>query len=370
MTYLIGTDEAGYGPNLGPLVISATVWQVPDGVRSEDLYGRLRGVVATKDGRVGRATRVPPATDGSGFRVQGSGLGAQGSEPGRVGPVEAGVQGPAGTAEGRCATSPVTIADSKRLYHSGKGIGPLERGVLAMLRVLGHRPGAWRAVFDALAPGAMEKCASIPWYDGYDEPVPLEADPADRERAAGTLATGLSAAGVELVAMRSRAIFEDEFNDLLERHPSKGAALSHETLRLVRQVVEPLGNGPIHVLCDKHGGRNAYRELLEEAFPDCLVEIYGERREQSLYCFGPPDRRIEIRFQAKAESQLPAALASMASKYLRELAIRAFNRFWCGRVPGLAPTAGYPVDALRFRDAVAAARAGLGTPDRCFWRSK
>ena len=33
MTYLIGTDEAGYGPNLGPLVISATVWQVPDGVR-------------------------------------------------------------------------------------------------------------------------------------------------------------------------------------------------------------------------------------------------------------------------------------------------------------------------------------------------
>ena len=30
MQYLLGTDEAGYGPNLGPLVVTATVWEVPD----------------------------------------------------------------------------------------------------------------------------------------------------------------------------------------------------------------------------------------------------------------------------------------------------------------------------------------------------
>jgi len=340
MTYLIGTDEAGYGPNLGPLVISATVWQVPDGVRAEDLYERLRGVV-------------------------------QASEPGRVGPARVRVQGSGVRVQSRAVSArPVAIADSKKLYQSGKGLGSLERGVLAMLHVLGCRPRAWRTVFDALAPGARDPCPSIPWYDGYDEPVPLDADPADYDRAACALAAGLAAAGVRPVAIRSRVVFEKEFNDLLERHPSKGAALSHETLRLVARIIEPLGEGPIHVLCDKHGGRNNYRELLEEAFPGCLIEIHGEGREQSVYRFGPAERRVEMRFQARAESHLPAALASMASKYLRELAMRAFNRFWCRRVPGLAPTAGYPLDARRFKAAIAAAQAEMGTPDRLLWRSK
>jgi ribonuclease HII len=340
MTYLIGTDEAGYGPNLGPLVISATVWQVPDGVRSDDLYDRLRGVV-------------------------------QGSEPGRVGPATSRVQSSGFGVQSRAVSArPVAIADSKKLYQSGKGLGSLERGVLAMLHVLGHRPRAWRMVFDALAPGARDPCPSIPWYDGYDEPVPLDADPADYDRAACALAAGLAAAGVRPVAIRSRVIFEEEFNGLLERHPSKGAALSHETLRLVAGVVEPLGEGPIRVLCDKHGGRNNYRELLEEAFPGCLIEICGEGREQSVYRFGPAERRVEMRFQARAESHLPAALASMVSKYLRELAMRAFNRFWCRHVPGLAPTAGYPLDARRFKTAIAAAQAELGIPDRLLWRNK
>ena len=49
MAYLIGTDEAGYGPFLGPLVIATSVWQVPDlevdlrdhlGRRDRDVPGR------------------------------------------------------------------------------------------------------------------------------------------------------------------------------------------------------------------------------------------------------------------------------------------------------------------------------------------
>ncbi len=49
MGYLIGTDEAGYGPNFGPMVVSATVWHVEGSPRSVDLYRRLSPAV-TRDG--------------------------------------------------------------------------------------------------------------------------------------------------------------------------------------------------------------------------------------------------------------------------------------------------------------------------------
>jgi hypothetical protein len=67
---------------------------------------------------------------------------------------------------------------------------------------------------------------------------------------------------------------------------------------------------------------------------------------------------------------LPAALASMASKYLRELAMEALNAFWRHRVAGLRPTAGYPQDARRFKAEIAAVQAELGIPDRQIWRMR
>jgi hypothetical protein len=134
--------------------------------------------------------------------------------------------------------------------------------------------------------------------------------------------------------------------------------------------MKPLRNGPISVICDKHGGRNRYAWLLSEHFPDSLIEVCGESRQQSVYRFGPPERRVEFRFQTKAESCLPTALASMAAKYLRELAMRAFNEYWRGHVGRLQPTAGYPQDARRFKAEIAAAQAELEIEDRVLWRCK
>ena len=105
-------------------------------------------------------------------------------------------------------------------------------------------------------------------------------------------------------------------------------------------------------------------------FPDHLIEVYGEGREESLYRFGPAERRVEFCFRAKGEKCLATALASMASKYLRELAMRAFNAFWCSRIPGLAPTAGYPEDAARFKKSIAAVQAELGIEDCLLWRCR
>ena len=163
MAYLVGTDEAGYGPNLGPLVISATLWDAPDGVGGEDLFDRVAHVIASRLDGVSTA-----------------------------GPF-------------------VAMADSKMLYTPGKGLRHLERGLWAAFGLLNCRPRTWRDVWRVLAPEALEPMPGIPWYAGYDSPAPLDCAAEEIEPLVDALRVGLAAAGVRLVAVRSRAIFEGEF---------------------------------------------------------------------------------------------------------------------------------------------------------------
>ncbi len=58
---------------------------------------------------------------------------------------------------------------------------------------------------------------------------------------------------------------------------------------------------------------------------------------------------IAITFAERGEDRaFPTALASCFAKYLRELMVEVMNRWFCARVPGLLPTAGYWVDGNRF----------------------
>lgn len=322
MGYLIGTDEAGFGPNLGPLVISATVWQTPDSIDGEHLFDHLRHVVAPVPARAKeRASRV-------------------------------------------------VMGDSKALYTSNKGLQHLESGLWAALGTLNHCPRSWHAMWSTLAPDSLLPMQAIPWYENYDIPLPADCPPETMQPLVDRLQSGLAAADVRLLALRSRVVFAQEFNRLIDHHGSKGMTLSQQTLALAAQVVQPLPEGSISIICDKHGGRNGYRDLLAEHFPDSYIEIHGESRQRSLYRFGPPSRRIDACFRCKAETCLPVALASMASKYLRELAMRAFNDFWRREVPDLRPTAGYPQDAKRFRSDIAQAQQRLQIDDRLLWRAR
>jgi ribonuclease HII len=320
--YLIGTDEAGYGPNLGPLVVSASVWQVPEDTDGEKLYELLDKVVARSPGRGAK-------TDG-----------------------------------------PVAFADSKKLYSPGKGLQNLERGLWASLGALRRPSDSWIGLFNSLAPEAIDDLRTIPWYADYQMPLPLDANAEDLQALDGTFEDGLAAAGVRLVELRSSVVFPERFNRLVRENGSKGTALSNITFDLLSRMIQPLGDVPISVVCDKHGGRNRYGALLGEHFPDHFIEVRGESRQRSVYHFGPPRRRVNICFITKGESHLPAALASMASKYLRELAMRALNDFWQARVHGLRATAGYPQDARRFKAAIAQVQSELGIAEDMLWRMK
>ncbi|MBN2023487.1 MAG: hypothetical protein JW809_11925 [Pirellulales bacterium] len=318
MTYLVGTDEAGYGPNLGPLVVSASVWHVPDGFDPEGLYAALADAVA------------PSAGEASARRV--------------------------------------AIADSKKLYSPGGGLRHLERGLLVAMRLLGKPAAHARELFDALDPASAPERDELPWHADRDEAIPIDAKPDEIAELVAHVRRALDAAGVRLVDLRSRAVFPAAFNRLVTRFDSKGHALSHVTLSLLADALARLPDGPVRAVCDKHGGRDRYGPLLAEHFPDALSEVHQESRAVSRYRVGPRERRADLAFQAKGETWLPAALASMASKYLRELSMRAFNAFWRGRIEGLRPTAGYPQDARRFRADIAAARAELAIADDLLWR--
>jgi hypothetical protein len=264
----------------------------------------------------------------------------------------------------------LAIGDSKTLYQSGKGLGHLERGLWAAMALLDRRPNTWRQVWELLAPDDLAPEEMRPWHAGYDRPAPLDADPRQFAPAAEALRERLALHGIRLVGLRSRALFPCRFNQAVDASGSKGSTLSNLTLDLIANMLTPCLRGPISVICDKHGGRNRYESLLFQHFPQSLIEVREERRDVSRYQFGPPERRIEFCFQAKAECHLPTALASMASKYLRELAMHAWNEFWCTRIDGLAPTAGYPVDARRFLQAIAGLQRELGIDDDVIWRRK
>jgi len=319
MPFLIGTDEAGYSPNLGPLVISASVWWLDDG--DVDLYKRLKSVLC--------------------------------KEPSRKAPLRR-----------------LAIADSKALYSTAQGLGCLERGVLAALGLLNDSPENWLGVWQRLAPCAVDNLPSLPWHAEYELPVPLAADGDELATLIPKLAKAFERAGVRLVALKSRAVFPDEFNRATLEYGNKAEALSRITLELLAQALELCGDQPVLAVGDKHGGRNQYSRLLQQQFPDVLIEVHGESLLESIYRWGPEGSRIDLRFKAGGESFLPVALASMASKYLRELSMRAFNDFWCGRVENLAPTAGYPVDARRFMAAIQGVQAELGINRAVLWRER
>jgi hypothetical protein len=318
MTVLVGIDEAGYGPNLGPLVISATAWQIPDADHETDLYALLHRAVTDRP---------------------------------------------------RSATATcVCIADSKQVYKPRGGLAALEYGVLSAMRLFEPAPETWQTLWETLAGQRGAHRQPLPWYEDFSIPIPVDAK-ADRIASlTRSIENDLRENRASLMMIRSVAVFPDEFNRLTQQFGSKGAALTRLTLELLGDILDQTGDQRTLVVCDKHGGRNRYAAALQHNFPDYLIEIHGEGRAQSVYRWGPEDQRVEVRFQTRGEQFLPAALASMTSKYLRELAMRAFNDFWCSRVPNLTATAGYPVDAKRFKAAIAATQTELGIDDQLLWR--
>jgi ribonuclease HII len=410
MAILIGVDEAGYGPNYGPLCVAASAWRV----EAEEVGGRRSEVSGGAEGSRGKRAGPSPGPAAAQQILRPKPRAAtRDAAPDLYKLLK------------KCvARSPdkagrkIAIADSKALYSPQAGVRQLERGVLAALAVLrandepspegGQSQFAPRTAQIRDSPrrfGDERRCHEsvaellaavlgdpdgrrheLACHSGDALALPLESEAAEIAKLATRLAAVSNECGVELVALRARLVYPAEFNALCDEWGSKGAALSHVTLGLVRAVVDGcassgakpqadggaalIDDGATYIYLDKHGGRNQYAGLVQHHFAECWVDVLAEGRAESRYTWEHAGRRVEAAFRVGCEAMLPTALASMTAKYLRETAMRAFNAFWAERVPGLRPTAGYPGDARRFREEIAAVQAALGIEDRVIWRSR
>jgi hypothetical protein len=295
-----GIDEAGYGPRLGPLVVSGTAFSLPEAPEEGVLWEVLRDAV----------TR----------RARGS--------AGRL-----------------------VVNDSKLVYSPAAGLKRLEEAVLAFLGAEVGRP-VERAgdLFSALRGGRPAGEEPRRWFAGAEAlALPLESNFSAVRSKASVLQQALAAAGVKILAVRSAVVFPAEFNRIVSRTRNKSFLLFQKCGLILQDLWNLAGPGDSYVLIDRHGGRARYRKLLLDVFPTHHCDVVREDAEGSVYRVWDGDKCFVVAFKEGGDRlTMPTALASMTAKYVRELYMRAFNRYGRERLGDLKPTAGYWGDAGRF----------------------
>lgn len=326
----VGIDEAGYGPNLGPLVMAAVVIE-----------------------SCGPADACPPDLDPPANLWDD------------LAPSVCRAGGP---------TDRFAVDDSKKILKGGKGRAALFSTSLAMLDAAGRTlPDAIDGLVEAAAldPATVEldrwRLADVP-SPPWPQPDLLDRL---RERLASQRLHPPSGAW-RIADVLVEVLGPERFNEGLVRHPSKADVHFEAFERLLRVVWDRAADGrPTRVCGDKHGGRHYYLERLSAAFPETWIDRGVEGPERSEYTIRSDGRSLSLRLTPRADAHdALVALASIAAKTVRECWMDVFNAYWARQVPGLKPSAGYPVDASRFRRDVEPTAATLGIGPSLWWRER
>lgn len=300
MAILVGIDEAGYGPLMGPLVVSATALELSENQVSQNLWDVLRLSVAQ--------------------RPRGS--------------------------SGR-----IVIGDSKKLHKKLGDNGLLSRGVLAFQGVLqemafAESTGDLLASLDRQIESLM---AEYPWYHDVWQTWPIGHDPADVRMAAKALQLDLTKNKMKVRALWARVVPVGRFNQLVQAVDNKASVLFSLASEHVSRAWQEFAPENVQIVLDRQGGRSHYRAHLQRVFPDLKMRIIRETDQVSSYELIEGSRTMRLHFATKADDrQLPVALASMTSKLVRELFMEMVNRYFTERCPAVKPTAGYYQDGKRF----------------------
>jgi len=316
---VVGIDEAGYGPTLGPLVVAMTLWDVSPPLVKTDFWQLLGD-------NVSRSAR---------------------------------------DAHGR-----LVVSDSKTVYSRKKGLSSLERPVLAFASAAGLDCATLETLLEEIGVQLPEG-DELPWYRDLSNPLPTDRARSKHAGIADRLKRDMTETGLVCRGLRAEVVTESSFNQRVAATRNKAAVLIEHVLRLIQHAGERARGQDLVVRVDRLGGRSNYRQLLATAFPGRQMHVVEASDSRSRYRLKSTDNEWFIEFAVAADDQhLPVALASMLAKYLRELLMLGFNAFWKERLPTLRPTAGYYTDARRFLADIEPAIADAGIPRERFVRSR
>jgi len=298
-----GIDEAGYGPMFGPLVISRSTFvldQQEQALEPPSLWTLLKSAVCKKPTDKKRR---------------------------------------------------LAINDSKLLYKPAYTLEHLERGVLSFLSTSEIVPMNLNDLLEKIAYDELSHCIRHDWYHSPNgEPnVPYKISPLQLDRSKKRLHTAMQKNSIHLANVKAAVVFEDRFNRMVKITGSKAGCAWNFVSGHLESIWSEFGEYHPMVVVDRQGGRKTYQNLLESVFTPAAVAIIYEHPQKSFYRISHGIRQMHILIQVNSEHHhFPVSLASMVSKYIRELLMARFQKFWSSYAPKIKPTFGYFGDGRRF----------------------
>lgn len=325
MLVYAGIDEAGYGPLFGPLVIGRAII----GIEST----AVTGDVSEGSHHAGEETSLAPDL----WRLLAKAVCKKPNDK-----------------RGRIA-----VNDSKKLKTAAAGIAHMELGVLAFAaqRSASAFPATICDWLDSMGELTHRDLRHLPWYHADDQrpwnALPLATTAGEIAIARNLLAQTCKATRVHILDMGAAVVFEDRFNRMVAATRSKASASFTFVASHLNHIWQTYGTHNPIVAIDRQSGRTRYRELLAQCFPSASITIMDETHNLSAYRLretnGTSPRSMTVQFEVEGDGlHLPISLASMISKYTRELMMTRFQAWFSHRLPTIAPTAGYGSDAKRF----------------------
>jgi len=297
MAILVGIDEAGFGPILGPLVVSSSMFSMPDNLLNSDLWQLLRKSASNSRKHI----------------------------------------------SGR-----LLIADSKKAFIRSQGIKNIQRTVLACLNCLEKNPSSLNDLLMLLCPNCCQRLKNYPWYKNTQD-YSLSYDHADLSIASEVFKDNLISNDIKLLELKSYCLDVAYYNKMVNTVRNKANVLFSATSMLIKHAFDNFDDDQIQVIIDRQGGRIHYRKKLLTMFENMDLKIIQQTPNNSSYELQANGKKMRLHFVVKADNRfLPVSLASMVSKYLRELLIDNINHYFRNFHSDLKPTAGYWKDGLRF----------------------